>query len=96
MTYAIVTKFLGPTNTRGARVKATLPSGKSATVSWDHGSRSEDNHREAAIACAQKHLIDGYAYLSEKAPLVHETHEIHGHKSGYVCIMRLIPKDGSL
>ena len=91
MTYAIVTKFIGPTNTRGARVKATLPSGKSVTVSWDH--RSEDNHREAAIACAQKHLIDGFEYLQDKAPWVHEVHGIHGLKSGYVCIVKLIKKE---
>ncbi len=93
MTYAIVTKFLGPTNTRGARVKATLPSGKSVTVSWDHGSRSEDNHREASIACAQKHLIDGHEYLNGKEPWVHEVHGIHGLKSGYVCIVKLINKE---
>jgi hypothetical protein len=93
MEYAIVTKFFGPTNTRGARVKATLPSGGSVTIAWDHALDLYDNHRQAAIACAQKHLIDGYAYLSEKAPWVHETHCIHGHKSGYVCIVKLINKE---
>jgi hypothetical protein len=96
MNYAITTKFIGPTNTRGSRVKAFLPSGLSVTLSWDHAIDPDANHRNAALACAQKHLIDGYAYLSEKAPWVHEKHEIHGLKSGYVCIVRLVPKDGSL
>ncbi len=47
MTQAIVTKYLGPTNYRGARVKATAQAG-SITHSWDHAYSVSDNHRIAA------------------------------------------------
>lgn len=47
MSQAITTKFLGPTDFRGSRVKATASAG-SATVSWDHSKDIEDNHRAAA------------------------------------------------
>lgn len=44
---AIQTKFIGPTETRGARVKAWVK-GHAATVSWDHGLEVVDNHASAA------------------------------------------------
>ncbi len=50
---AIVTKFLGPTNNRGARVKATCQAG-SVTVSWDDALDSDDNHDAAARQLAGK------------------------------------------
>lgn len=50
---AIATKYLGPTNHRGSRVKATAWAG-SITVSWDHRLNSESNHRAAAEALAKK------------------------------------------
>jgi hypothetical protein len=50
---AVVTRFLGPTNHRGARVVATLPSGKRVTVAWDHALGERENHaRAAALAIA--------------------------------------------
>jgi hypothetical protein len=51
MYQAIQTKFLGPTNFRGARVKATADAG-SITLSWDYGLGVEGNHRAAAVALA--------------------------------------------
>lgn len=50
---AITTKYLGPTNYRGARVKATCEAG-SVTVSWDHALGSEENHDAACRALALK------------------------------------------
>jgi hypothetical protein len=50
---AIVTKFLGPTDTRGSRVKATCEAG-SLTLGWDHSLNSEANHRRAAEALCAK------------------------------------------
>lgn len=50
---AITTKFLGPTNFRGSRVKATCQAG-SLTVSWDHALDSEANHDVAARMLAEK------------------------------------------
>jgi len=53
MRQAIVTKYLGPTNHRGARVKATAQAG-TVTVPWDHGVDHDENHLKAATALAWK------------------------------------------
>lgn len=45
----IITKYIGPTNFKGARVKATSTSGKSITVSWNHEMNADGNHRAAMI-----------------------------------------------
>lgn len=50
---AIQTKFLGPTNHRGARVKATADAG-SITIEWDHRLGIAENHRAAAVALADR------------------------------------------
>jgi len=55
---AIVTKFLGPTNTRGSRVKATLPSGRSIIIDWDHALNSSENHLRAAARAYNKWMSD--------------------------------------
>ena len=49
---AIQTKFLGPSETRGARVKAWIESG-SHVVPWDHGLEVADNHVAAARKLAE-------------------------------------------
>lgn len=54
MRQAITTKFLGPTNNRGARVKATAARGLSLTVDWKYNMGVEGNHTEAAMALAVK------------------------------------------
>jgi hypothetical protein len=53
MRQAITTKFLGPTNYRGSRVKASASAG-SITVSWRHQYDAETNHHLAAQALAEK------------------------------------------
>jgi len=53
MFQAIVTKFHGPTNTRGSRVSATAEAGR-ITLSWDHALNGSDNHMAAAQALADK------------------------------------------
>lgn len=50
---AIVTKFIGPTNHRGSRIKATAAAG-SVTVSYNHALNIEANHAKAAEALANK------------------------------------------
>lgn len=94
---AIVTKFLGPSNTRGARVKATVTSGKSVTISWDHSLRPDENHLRVAARCFQNHVLDAY-YSPELnlAPNVVLLREIHGLKSGYVVIVDMIAKDKAI
>ncbi len=51
---AILTKFIGATNSKGSRVKAFTESGLSVTVSWDHALNSQDNHAAAAKALCAK------------------------------------------
>ena len=58
MRQAIVTKYIGPTNVRGSRVKATADAG-SLTLGWDHALDSEANHHRAARALAEKYGWSG-------------------------------------
>ena len=58
---AIVTKFIGPTNFRGSRVKATAAAG-TVTVSWDHSLNPEQNHSLAAETLATKYNWQGSWY----------------------------------
>jgi hypothetical protein len=50
---AIYTRYLGPSDTRGTRVKAFADAG-SITLSWDHRLNPEGNHKAAAEALANK------------------------------------------
>lgn len=55
MKQAIITKFLGPTNYKGARVKAYASSARpSVTIPWDHAWSSEQNHTFAARILAER------------------------------------------
>lgn len=53
MRQAILTKYLAPTATKGARVKAWCARG-SVTVNWDHGLDGEHNHINACEALRDK------------------------------------------
>lgn len=49
----IYTYYLGPTDTKGGRVKARIASkGASVTLGWDHSLSIGENHKAAAIAVA--------------------------------------------
>lgn len=50
---SIVTRYLGPTNTRGARIKAAC-NGGSIVLSWDYENNALENHRAAAEALRLK------------------------------------------
>lgn len=59
---AIRTKFIGPTNTKGSRIKADDGDGNSITVSFDYA--TNNHHWRAADALARKmgwsgQLIEG-------------------------------------
>ena len=54
MRQAIVTKYHGPTNTRGARVSAKARAGK-VWVSWEDALDVEGNHKAAAFALARRY-----------------------------------------
>lgn len=45
----IITKYLGPTNSRGGRIVAKCWNGKK-TVSYDHSLNADANHKAAADA----------------------------------------------
>ena len=76
---SLTRKTIGPTNSRGSRVRAKAAAG-SVTVPWDHALNPPENHDAAAIALAEKyHWLDdgwelagggldgdGYAYVLVK------------------------------
>lgn len=56
----ITTKFIGATDYRSKRVKATFHmGGPSITVPWDGDLEVYDNHAAAARALAEKHNLAG-------------------------------------
>lgn len=58
---AIITKYLGPTDRRGSRVKAIADAG-SITVAWDSALSAEQNHDAAALALTRKFRWDAKGY----------------------------------
>jgi hypothetical protein len=60
---AITTKYLGATNFRGSRIKATCQAG-SITVAWDDALDVDANHVKAAKALADKLDWDTTTYGS--------------------------------
>lgn len=55
----IITKYLGPTNARGSRIKARQSGSYackpvSVTIAWDYSLSAEQNHTNAAKAVAAK------------------------------------------
>lgn len=50
---AIVTKYHGPTDSRGSRVSATADAGR-VYLSWDAELNTEQNHQRAALALSAK------------------------------------------
>lgn len=51
---AIITKFIGPTEHKPARIKADAGSGRTLTITYDHES-TEQAHRDAAERLADKY-----------------------------------------
>lgn len=58
MSQAIVTKYLAPTNSRGARIVASAFAGK-VTIPWSYAGSVYQNHRMAALRLAEKLRWDG-------------------------------------
>ena len=60
MPIAIHTKYIGPSNTKGARIKATIRRDKktrwSVTVPFDHSLDCEQRHAHAAFTLIGKYL----------------------------------------
>ena len=51
---AITTTYIGPTNTRGSRCRASDGDGNAVTMSWNSANNSEENHAAAARALCDK------------------------------------------
>ena len=51
---AIQTKYLGPTNYRGSRIKAYTCNGHSLTIAYDYSLDDKDLYAKAAIALCKK------------------------------------------
>lgn len=51
---AIWTKYLGPTDFKGSRVKATTIGNRSATLHWDDALDAGENHKRAALELAKR------------------------------------------
>ena len=61
---AIETKYIGPSNIKGSRVKATAQTDNQITLTWDDSLNSAQNHARAAAALCEKmdwngHLVGG-------------------------------------
>jgi hypothetical protein len=77
---AITTKYVGPTNTRGARIIASDGDGNRVTVAYDYNMHNDKAHSAAARALCEKMgwhgvLIAGgtttgyvYVWLPESVP----------------------------
>ncbi len=50
----LITRYHGPTNTRGSRVSARVPSGRRVTLGWDYSLGEAENHDRAACALASE------------------------------------------
>jgi hypothetical protein len=55
---SIHTKYLGPTNARGSRIKAYTTSGFSATIPYDYSLSDVDLHFKAVKALIAHHYLD--------------------------------------
>lgn len=69
---AIQTKFLGPTNTKGSRIRATCWL-TSVTVEWDYSLSVEENHKAAIDALVDKlnkgRIMEGNSKLWQVAAI---------------------------
>lgn len=77
MNRCIVTKYHGPTNTRGSRVIATAY-GKRVTFPWDHAEDAHMNHAMAAAYAASKlGWLDGTSWERHDATAPNGYDRVH-------------------
>lgn len=81
MRQAIVTKFIGPTDHRGSRVKATAAAG-SITVNWSYNLNTDQNHTHAARKLVEKlgwtrENAEGYAGIWKGGGLPDESGNVY-------------------
>jgi len=77
MNRCIVTKYRGPTNTKGSRIIATAY-GKRVTFPWDFAENVDDNHAMAAVYAARKFgWTEGLSWIHHTAILVDGYSRVH-------------------
>ncbi len=64
MTLRIKTTYVGPTNTTGAKIKATF-NGKTVSVPYDYSLNSTERHLKAAETFAGKHGLEIHRVVSD-------------------------------
>lgn len=79
---AIITKFHGPTDTRGSRYSASDGDGNRVTVSTDFRLSADGNHAAAALALCAKmgwggDLIQGWVRAGEYVHVFAHDTQIH-------------------
>jgi hypothetical protein len=62
---AIVTKYHGPTDHKGARISATAEAGR-VVVAYDYSKNGEENHYFAALALIERL---GWSHLMERCDI---------------------------
>jgi len=65
---AILTKYHGPTDSRGSRISATDMDGHKVTVPYDHSLSSEENHDKAALRFHQQMGWTGHNLMRGSLP----------------------------
>lgn len=73
---AITTKYIGPTNTRGARIKARCAAG-SLTVGFDYALNEDERHRGAAEALRKKLGWTADHYGKIVSGVIHTGEHVH-------------------
>lgn len=78
MTFAIITKYVGPTDTKGSRISARfLVGGGKVSIPFPYVLTSEERHRAAAEALIERYnreltitksadSITGYVFIAEQ------------------------------
>jgi len=79
MTLGISVRFLGPTNTRGARVVARC-NGRRIVRGWDHALTAAANYDAAAEAMLARLQSEKYGWYWQRAKLLQvQSDEIRGY-----------------
>ncbi len=76
---AITTRYIGPTDTKGSRIKAIAGNGQTITIGYPYKFNGEDCHAQAALALCHKLGWDEYGRWGRFVGLVGA-----GTKDGYV------------
>ena len=79
---SIETRFYGPGNARGARIKAQASGGMFVWSDWDYAIGSEENHKQAAIKLIRKL---GWAHDKTRGDTYGDWYA-GGTKNGYVFV----------